>query len=85
MTGIAMARRSKEKQRFGNAQTGIDRRGVARPGGAKYRNGRARRSIARAEHSVDCYALAQRGASTPSQGKAMCGPMRNGGTGQCGV
>ena len=42
MTGIAMARRSKEKQRFGNAQTGIDRRGVARPGGVKYRNGRTR-------------------------------------------
>ena len=42
LTGIAMARRSKEKQRFGNAQTGIDRRGVARPGGAKYRNGRTR-------------------------------------------
>lgn len=40
--GTATARHSKAKQRFGNAQTGIDRRGVARPGGAKYRNGRAR-------------------------------------------
>lgn len=42
LTGTAMARRSKEKQRFGNAQTGIDRRGVARPGGTKHFRGIAR-------------------------------------------